>query len=187
MIFEAVNFIAEEMNEFLRNKLKVKEDKVIISSIVDQNGAIAIQGENKIIITLTNIEKEISIKSGGNISVGQSFSKAPLVNINLYLLFSAYFNSNNYAEALRFISFVIAYFQSHNVFTRSGSSGLDQKIDKLIMEMANVSTEQLNNIWGTIGAKYMPSVLYKMRMLTFDDSIISEIRPVISGLDNFAN
>jgi hypothetical protein len=110
-----------------------------------------------------------------------------LVNINLYLLFSAYFNSNNYAEALRFISFVIAYFQSHNVFTRANSSGLDQKIDKLIMEMADVSTEQLNNIWGTIGAKYMPSVLYKMRMLTFDDSIISEIRPVISGLDNFAN
>jgi hypothetical protein len=186
MIFEAVNFIAEEMNEFFRNKLKVKEDKVMISSIVDQAGAIAIQGENKIIITLTNIEKEISIKSG-SVSGGQSLSKPPLVNINLYLLFSAYFNSNNYAEALRFISFVIAYFQSHNVFTRSGSSGLDEKIDKLIMEMADVSTEQLNNMWGTIGAKYMPSVLYKMRMLTFDDSIISEIRPVISGLDNFLN
>jgi len=186
MIYEAINFISEEMNEFFRNKLKVNEDKVIISSIVDQSGAVAIQGENKIVITLTNIEKEISVKSG-NIAGGQSISKPPLVNINLYLLFSAYFTGNNYAEALRFISFVIAYFQSHNAFTRSSSSGLDPKIDKLIMEMADVSTEQLNNIWGTIGAKYMPSVLYKMRMLTFDDSIISEIRPVISGIDNYAN
>ena len=84
------------------------------------------------------------------------------------VLFSAYFKPGNYTEALRFLSFVIAYFQYKNVFTRANTPQLDAGIDKLIFEMANISPEQLNNIWASLGAKYMPSVVYKMRMVTID-------------------
>jgi hypothetical protein len=151
---------------------------------VNQDGTVAIQGENKIVITLVNIEKEITGKSNaGSITGGTIANRSSSMNINLYVLFSAYFSSNNYPEALRFLSFIIAYFQYKNVFTPSNTPKLDRAIDKLIFEMATISPEQLNNVWASLGAKYMPSVIYKMRMLTFDESIIKEFRPVVSGIN----
>jgi len=183
MIYEALSCLTDEINEYFRNKLRISEDKVVLSGLIGQDGAVAIQGENKIAITLVNIERE---NSGG--AVGSSFvSKSGAMHVNLYVLFSAYFSSNNYPEALRFLSFIIAYFQYKNVFTSSNTPRLDKGIDKLVFEMATITPEQLNNVWGSLGAKYMPSVIYKMRMLTFDESIIKEYRPVVSGIDSDSN
>jgi hypothetical protein len=53
--------------------------------------------------------------------------------------------------------------------------------------MASISPEQLNNIWGCLGAKYMPSVVYKVRMLTYNNNTIREIRPVVSGVESDNN
>ena len=50
--------------------------------------------------------------------------------------------------------------------------------------MVNMSTEKLNNLWATLGAKYIPSVLYKLRMLTFDSSDLREYRPGISTIED---
>jgi hypothetical protein len=59
---------------------------------------------------------------------------------------------------------------------------MDSRIEKLIFKMENMGIERLNNVWTTLGAKYMPSVLYKMKMLTFDDSIVKEFRPAVTGM-----
>jgi hypothetical protein len=50
--------------------------------------------------------------------------------------------------------------------------------------MASISPEQLNNVWGCLGAKYMPSVIYKIRMLTYNNNIIREIRPLVSDVES---
>ena len=104
------------------------------------------------------------------------------LNINLYVLFSAYFSAGNYSEALRFLSFVMGYLQQKNVFNRSNTLQMDSHIVKLVFEMENLSTERMNNLWASLGAKYMPSVLYKMRMLTIDGSIVREYRPLVKGV-----
>jgi len=183
MIFEALSFLSDEINEYFRNKLKIKEDKVILSSIVDAKGDIAVDGSNKILITLINIEKETSFN---NIPVSNHnlTSKSNPLQINLYLMFSAYFNRGNYGESLRFISFILAYFQHKNVFNQQNSPGLDNGIDKLVFELQILSQEQLNSIWASLGAKYMPSVVYKMRLLNIDESIIQEYRPAIAAIEN---
>jgi hypothetical protein len=188
MIYEALTCVCEEINEYFKNKLKVNDDKVILSGIVDQHGSIAIQGENKIILTLINVEKETIVNGNGS-SAGMSFtagSNQP-VNINLYVLFSAYFSSNNYPESLRFLSFIIGYFQFRTVFNRANTPQLDARIDKLIFEMAKFSHHELSNLWSAIGAKYLPSVIYKVRMLSIDESVMKEYRPTITGIDSGDN
>lgn len=188
MIYEALSCLTEEINQYFRIRLKVSEDKVVLSAILNQEGTIAIQGENKILVTLVNIEKESIGKSNSGIP-GSSMliNKSSALTINLYVLFSAYFSNGNYPEALRFISFIIAYFQQNSVFTRLNTPKLDVDIEKLVFEMASISPEQLNNIWGSLGAKYMPSVVYKVRMLTFDNNIVREYRPLITGVENDNN
>jgi len=184
MIYESLSCVVREMNEHLRAQLKVNEDKVIISALVNQDGSVAIAGENKLVLTLLNIEKETygkSINTPAHLNKVSS-SAANAVNINLLIMFAAYFSSNNYGEALRFISFAISFFQQRNVFTRQNTPSLDGSIEKLVFEIENISSERLNNIWATVGAKYMPSVVYKMRMITFAGSAITELRPVIGEL-----
>lgn len=183
MIYESLSCLTDEINQYFRNKLKTIEDAVILSGIVNQDGTVAIQGENKIVVTLVNVEKEIlGAGSAPRLNAGVMANQSQALNINLYVLFSAYFPGKNYSEGLRFLSFVIAYFQYKNVFNRANTPKLDAGIDKLIFEMAAITPDQLNNIWASLGAKYMPSVIYKMRMLTFDESIIKEYRPVVSDI-----
>jgi len=177
MIQEALSCLAEEMNIYFRSKLKINEDKAVVSGILNADGSLAIREENKVIITLVNVERE-TVK---NSNVVPNTSQP--VNINLYVLLSAYFSAVNYLEALRFLSFVIGYVQQKNVFTRSNTPQLDSNITKLVLEMENLSTEKMNNVWATLGAKYMPSVMYKMRMLTIDGSIVREYRPEVSGVE----
>ena len=188
MIYEALSCLVDEINEYFRIRLKVSEDKVSLSAIVNQDGTIAIQGENKILLTLTNIEKETIGRNNSAFSGSPlSTNKSPILTVNLYVLFSAYFSNGNYPESLRFISFIIAFFQQKNVFTHVNTPRLDPEIDKLIFEMASISPEQLNNIWGSLGAKYMPSVIYKVRMLTYNNNIIREYRPLVSGVESDNN
>ena len=35
--------------------------------------------------------------------------------------------------------------------------------------MVSMNSEQVNHLWATLGGKYLPSVLYKVRMLTIED------------------
>lgn len=184
MIFEALSCLTDEINEYFKNKLKISEEKIVLSNIVDQGGSIAIQGENKIIVTLVNIEKETAVNTNGSKSAGGFSGSTPPLNLNVYVLFSAYFSSSNYPEALRFLSFIIAYFQYKNVFNKSNTPRLDAKIEKLILEMIDLSPDTISNMWSGLGAKYMPSVLYKVRMLTFNEAVIREFRPAISQISD---
>lgn len=183
MIYACLNCLAEEMNLFFRSKLKIHEDKVIVSAIVNQDGSIAVQGENKVLITLVNIIRDTNMKrdlSGGN-SVSANTPRP--ICIQLYIMVSCYFSGSNYPEALRFLSFVIGFLQEKNVFDHTNTPKLDENLDKLVFEMESFEPDRLSNIWSVLGAKYMPSVLYKVRMIMFDSNKVSEYRPVISGVD----
>jgi hypothetical protein len=57
MIQEALSCLTDEMNQYFRRQLKINEDKAVLSGIVGADGAVAVREENKIIITLLNIEK----------------------------------------------------------------------------------------------------------------------------------
>lgn len=183
MIYEALTCLTDDLNDYFKSKHKINEDKVVLSSLVNQDGSIAIQGENKIVLTMINIEKETArnVAQKGLASIQQT---DPPLNINLYLLFSAYFTGNNYPEALRFLSFILAYFNNKNSFTSSNTPALHPRIEKLTFEIVDLNPDALSNMWSTLGAKYLPSALYKMRMLTFDNNVIREFRPSISAVSD---
>jgi hypothetical protein len=177
MIYKALSCVAQDMSEFLKIKHAVLDDRVILSGIVNQDGSLALREENRVVITLQNIERDFNAKNDI-----PAIKQRNGIHINLYLLFSLYFPGNNYIEALKFLSTLIEYFQQKSIITHSNTPTLDNGIDKLVFEMQNMTTEKQSNVWATLGAKYMPSVLYKMRMLTIDTNSISEIRPPVSGI-----
>ena len=179
MIHNVLSLVTEQLNEHIRNELHMQEDMVVMNSLIDIKGDINVQVENRVCVFLQNIEEERMAKNGG---FQTNPGSTPAMRFNLYIVVAAHFPDPNYREALRFISHVIEFFQGKPVFDRSNSPTLSPRIERLTFEFMNQDFMALNNLWSSIGAKYIPSVVLKVRMLTFNQNVISGDVPDIVRL-----
>jgi hypothetical protein len=181
MISAAVGSIVDELNEFIKSRFSLDEDRVILSNLVNADGSSAIKEENRIVVSIVNIHEErLATPQGhGAISIG---SKQPIY-LNLFLLFSTHFNEKLNRESLKFISAVIGFFQSKRVFTPSDTPGLDSSIEKLVMEIYNLDFKDQSSIYSTLGAKYTPSIMFKMRMIAIDEGFMDYTAGLITERD----
>lgn len=178
MIDKALNFIADFLDKELKTKFNLDQDSVIVSSLVNPDGSVSKNIENKIVVSVINIEHETFIKTSTNYKtdVNTIYSKAtPPVNLNLYLLISANYNSLNYLEALKMLSAVIASFQANPFFTKNEHPNMMEPLEKLTLEVYNVPITELSHIWSSIGAKLVPSMVYKLRMIILQEEQLKEV------------
>lgn len=183
MIHNVVSTVIDSLNEFIKNELNLQEDMVLLTNLVDIKGNVNPQIENKLCVYLQHLEEERVVKNGSYQTNG---GVNPPMHFNLYLMFVANFPDPNYLESLRYISLVLEYFQGTKVFDRGNLPSLSLNVDRVGMEYVNLDSRELNNIWSLLGLKYMPSVLYKLKMVTFTSSLIREeipsiLRNTISG------
>ena len=185
MLRTAFEFLSEELNAYLRRKDTTNfgnEEIVVISSLMNPDNTFAVTTEgsdvSKIILTLVNLEEDRIADSQYNYRRVEDRIEVinPPVNINAFVLFSVL--SNNYATALRLLSYVISFFQGHQVFTEDQYPQLNakvandkpwQKVGRLLVTLHSATFEQQNNLWAALGAKYMPNVIYKIKTMSFID------------------
>ncbi len=43
--------------------------------------------------------------------------------------------------------------------------------------------EKMNHLWGYLGAKYLPSVMYKVRMITIQEARATDEQSPVSGMN----
>lgn len=185
MIDKALNFLLEELNGFLARRFQSNENMVALSGLVEPDGTIPLAIENKLVLTLVNAERETAARNAGGAPSafgGLQSRVSPPLNLNLYVLVSANF-PNNYPEAVKFLSQAVAFFQAKPVFTPQGASGFPRELERLSCELVNLDFNQVNNLWGALGAKHLPSMVYKLRMITIQEAWISDRVPGISGTD----
>lgn len=171
MINAAISHLANQLNQFLKRSFGLAEDIVTVSNIVEPDGSVAPNVNNKLVMMLANIERDtVPFRQSTHNGNGESRSaiSAPPIYLNLYVMVAANFSGNNYPEALKLISNTISFFQRQPVFDQHSTPDLDQRIEKLVLELENLKIQDLNNVWGLLSGKYLPSVLYKVRMVTFD-------------------
>jgi hypothetical protein len=155
MILEPLICIANELNAFLKTTFHLQEDKVVLSALVNQDGTVAVQGENKIVLTVINLmAHQITVNHPQTV-------KYPHLE-DIYIMASAYFNGNNYSDSLKILSLAMDYLEEHPIFTGSNLPTLDHSISSIKVARESLTAEQLYPIWSALGAKYMPSVVYKL-------------------------
>lgn len=177
MINESLKFLGEEVNKYLSLKLGINTDPRLVlgnvSKAFDSEGGGTNSLTNKAILSLVNVEEDrMSRKQENYVKTEKGVNyKSPPVHLNLYILFSV--NRTEYAESLRWLAYIIQYFQYQNVFTPLSHPALDGKVEKLVIDLHSLNFEQVNHLWSTLGGKYLPSALYKVRQVIIDEELIT--------------
>jgi hypothetical protein len=185
MLDRTLSFLLAQVNDYLATRYPSKEPHVVLSGLSTLEGTAPPEIANRVVMSLVNIEREGAIGSGSEPvrTEGGGFVRTPPpLNLNLYILMSASFGSN-YVEALKLLSAVLGYFQGRPVFTAQNAAAFPKGLDRVTIEIVNLNMQELNNLWGNFGAKYLPSVLYKARMLTLQEGWVVEQVPAVSGVE----
>jgi hypothetical protein len=174
MIDLAIQHIATQLNESLRSRFGVAEDLVAMCSLLEPDGAAAPEAGNKMVVFLVNVERDtMPLRKPAAGGAGRMVTTREPVFLNLLLMFAANFGGNNYREALKLLSGTIGFFQAHPVFDGASSPGLDARFERLTLEIENLNTAELSNLWGILGSRYLPSVLYRLRVVTIDEGQVT--------------
>jgi hypothetical protein len=184
-IQSTLELIRARLDAFFKVSDPRTEDWVVLSNIVDHEGRTYESAKDKIVTFLAGIQHETiisthtrTVSSGG----GQYGVQNPPLYINLLVLFYANFYDKNYSDGLGMISRTISFFQQNPFFSHDTMPDLDPAIDKLTLEMMNMDVTQANYLMGLMGVKYLPSVLYKLRMIPFRSDVVGASVPAAKSL-----
>jgi len=169
MLDVALKFLTGELNTFLVMRTDSDFGEAELCRVVDDSGKWAVK-EDHLGVSIINLEEERTVKSQTPEKVfldGRLVTLEPELKLNLHVLITS--NFKNYDQALKYISHVLIFFQSHLSFTHEQYPSLDSRIEKLTVELLSLNYEQLNQIWAFLGAKQLPSVMYKIRMVVLQD------------------
>ncbi len=182
MIGKIADHVVSELNTYFGLLASAQTDQVAAGSLFDLDGTPNAKVKDKLVFSLVNIEQDrtyhsldVYKKNGRNdIEITK-----PELKVNLFFLLIA--NHGNYQEALKSISRAIAFFQHRHSFDidpmlPTTSSG---RKNHIVVEMISMSFEQQNHLWGMLGGKYMPSVMFKAGIADIrDERVEGEVAPV---------
>jgi len=178
MMVEAIGLLLNQLNEYISRADgggPGAPNQVLWGNIAHlDRQEIATELDNHLVLTLVKIEEERVLKNGRNYSAGAAgeiiYRNRPL-HLNLFVLFTA--NYRNYATALRRVAQVLTFFQGKQKFTLANSPGAMPNSPiaefSLVMDLLSLTFEEVNHLWGFLGAKQSPFALYRGRLVTLSD------------------
>lgn len=185
MISKALQFTNDALNQFMQNRFGLDDKKVLLNKLIESNGNVPQVNQNKVVMSLINVEKE-TVKPFYNrnqqLQNGNYADVSPAERYNLDLLISSSFD--DYGETLKFLEAVILFFQVNPFLDARSSSNMPAGIDKLEFEIEKITYHQMQSLWTAMGAKYQPSVIYKTRLVTVQANEIMGITPAVSQSSN---
>lgn len=135
---------------------------------------------DKLVLSVVNVEEDRVARTPENFVIENNLVryKNPAIHLNITLLFAA---THDYASALPLLEKVIRFFQINSVFTPANTPELAEvnetnniNIERIVFDWVNLNLEQVHQLWTTLGGHYMPSLVYKMRMITIDERVIQK-------------
>ncbi len=170
MLDIAVAFLADEFNAYLQRRTgSLALGRAVPGALVNDAGKVAVD-KGTVGVALINIEEErvTRVQQPERVLVnGREIVLPPELRLNLTLMFVP--NMATYELSLRALSHVLSFFQACPAFAVDEYPALDARIGQLLVELHSIGPETLNQVWACLGAKYMPSVLYRVRLVTLQD------------------
>lgn len=190
MIDKALVLLRDELDKYI--DLSIGSAEVVIDNIGLLETGSADTLTKRIVVTLVNVEEESTLKNSTPLRRGFGTStiyENPPVFLNLYVLITCNYSGADYVHALERLSAVVKFFQSRNSFSYSSLTGgsLPEDLDilemKFTLELYTLTFEQINHLWGSLGGRQIPFVMYKLRLVALTDRALVREVPVIEEVD----
>lgn len=192
MISKALALIVSQLNYYIPPLAGA--DEVVLSNIALHEAPDQNEMRNKVVLSLVNIEEESTLKNNPYFQKKTSSIDYlnPPIYLNLYVLFSANY-PQDYDTALIRLSSVIKFFQSRKSFDINSAQPLPNQLDLqnpddvdlyITLDLYSMTFEQVNHLWGSLGGKQMPFVMYKVRLVKLQDKKVFKEGPLIEEIQN---
>lgn len=170
MIDSVLSVITEKLNEYLGGYYDLPETLAVLGTPGDEE---AEDSTNCLMVSLLNVEREGAAGFGaayngsgtGNVARG-----LPPWHVNICFVVSAVFDGKRYPDGLKMLSLAMLFLQGQGVVSLPGGH-------KYTIELLSLGIQELTNVWSILGGRYYPSVVCKVRMLTFDSGGIGSVSP----------
>ncbi|WP_373399007.1 DUF4255 domain-containing protein [Algoriphagus halophilus] len=177
--------VRDLINQNFKNQHGFSENKVVISNLVDLDGSSPLEVDDKVVMFLLNLGEEPSLKNHSSrlgAFDGAGFqSKSPILYLHLHVVFCANFRNKKYIEGLNYLSQIVSFFNKNRIIdTCNFGAGVSKKIEKISFELCSLSFDSMSHIWSSIGAKILPSSIYKISLIAIDDSPMTGFVPAVS-------
>ncbi|WP_373396469.1 DUF4255 domain-containing protein [Algoriphagus halophilus] len=189
MIDQVLGAVVGLLNDHIGNT----EPEVLLGnlSLIDSTQQVSETNiSDRVVVSVINIQEESSLRNNpankqiyDAIGLPRGVSRNPGIYLNVFLLIGA--NKDQYNTGLQRISQVISFFQAKSVFTETDIPGLTNfGLEKILFDLHSTSFEELNQLWGIMGGKYIPSVVYKMRLAYFSSIEEGMEVPLVKSIDS---
>lgn len=171
MIDLVLRFLQTRLSQaLLRGPQGEPQEKLFVYVGSDKNDTVSFKPD-AISTLLIRIEEEATLRPPDRYAnaAGDGVRQRvePEIRMNLWVMFVARFA--DYGEGLRHLSRVVAYFQNHRVFNAANSPDLDEDLQQVIVELVTPTFSEQNEIWGSLRSAYLPSALYRVKLVVFRD------------------
>ena len=161
---------------------------MVVSNLQELGGTPVAFSAGKLVLFLSGVERDTVAHrvTQGSSSASSVIQSAVPVYLNLLVMCAANFSGSHYTEALKFLAAAIAYFQGNPAFDHQNTPGMDSRLERLALNMENLSSQEMHSLWSIHGGRYLPSALFRVRMITLDSSTVRSRDPVVRQLETGA-
>jgi hypothetical protein len=178
-----INFLKDDLNTFISNKIGTNGTFVLCSNlnnITDSTTGV----DNKVIISIVNIEEEKMLQNPDNYTKtnNEINYRKPPVWLNIICLFTFYTRSSDDYEGIDLLGNIVQYFQTKPRLDKTTAvvpANFPPVIEELRAEFVSLNYEQTNYLWGLFGGRYHPSVVYKFKTIPIDNNDVTPGGPPI--------
>lgn len=180
MIDMALTVVCDRLNAHLAALYGVSEELVVLAPLSDAEGRPSMEARNKLAMFLTNIAED-AVPRATSPAMRGALGEARPVHLDIYFMLASGHDPEIYGEGLKLISSALMFFQSHPVFTPARVPEMPKGLEKLTVEISNLRVEEVGQLWGNLGGRYVPSVMFKMRSVMIDAGLVTQVTPLIKS------
>jgi hypothetical protein len=171
MIDLVLSFLQDRLNQALpRAPHGEPQEALCVYVGTDKDDTVSFKPD-ALSMLLVRIEEETSLRPPDRYARagadGTRQRVEPEIRLNLWVLLVARFP--DYLAGMRHLSRVIAYFQNHRVFNPDNAPDLGAGLQQVLLDLVTPTFSEQNEIWGALRTAYLPSLLYKVRLVVFED------------------
>jgi hypothetical protein len=179
VIDQALSLVVSRLNSHLSTRYGVQDELVALSPLTDAEGKPAPDALNRLVMFVTNIAHDATPR-GGRARTSVQMVQSRAQHLDVYFMIASAYEADTYMEGLKLISTALTFFQAYPVMTPQSTPDMPVGLSQLSFEITNLKVEEMGQLWGNLGGRYVPSVMFKMRSVIIDAGALTNIVPLVT-------